>query len=957
MSVEHRQIIKKIIEEETRNAFTLMEMQEDLDKFSKLTEIEKIQEIEKISDILERISCATCPDIIEEEIKLLTEAICGGFCIAAVVTLAWAVADVAMMAEPVAYADGTDGPRAQCANGENQPYCSGGEFDKSAWVRWKAEEEKKAARQRYLAKQNAADDEMAKVVENSLIPIIRGNQWLAKNKLGLPVPNNEDGYSFYKSLGWINDSDIKNLSLLPEKYKVTASVPKAPKAPKAPTPKSKPKKPTQPQKLSSEPEDAPNASYASNELPSSWNSLMSLEEEQGFGGTSYDKRVIEAAREVYSRLYIEKKINTKMTKMWNTIKNNPAAPDAKEFAVRRQYAKLAKTGLKKLKEELPGKESEIDSHFEKAKKEAIAAARSGKKVKVNPALLNAAAKGDFSKFKELFKSKKIVPKQVKKASKKIINFVKKTGGEIGDVSKKAYKGLKKNQRRERNKKFLNRKAKRQKRLLRMIDVPLEEIQKALGIEDDGKYGSETFRAIVKFQKDNKLARDGLVGPKTWEKIKMKKNISEINKNLLNKILEEEIFSKNSKNKLLEAYNAAKAGKQARLLQKLSKSGDKIDVKTIQQSLMRISDKYTKILKGRDGKLTPDDGDYGRATHDAIVQFQKDSGYDGKTKGTLWDGLVGPFTFAKLREKDPALGDATADKGMNVTGTDAQRAKLDKLAKAGRYTKRAAAKAAAEDGVLTKTAAGAASTAMEKVKQLFKKANVPMPKAKYDPVKGESFFSVAAFKKALPKEYHTQLDKFVDMQGKSRDIEQQQLNLRLEKFREMIKSSVPENQRNNWRYKTTVTFARTFVQNTFPLQNVLKKALNWIKTGNDIYYNVFYRYRAPDEEKAKIFNPLGVANKLEKEMTGLGSGNAPKILDRLLAIPDEKNGPEKCFFVFRKFGNDRQNQNIYQWFSEESSIDEDKVKEFRKKVRQGAGILKNALDLSGGKDSNSTAGVS
>ena len=93
------------------------------------------------------------------------------------------------------------------------------------------------------------------------------------------------------------------------------------------------------------------------------------------------------------------------------------------------------------------------------------------------------------------------------------------------------------------------------------------------------------------------------------------------------------------------------------------------------------------------------------------------------------------------------------------------------------------------------------------------------------------------------------------------------------------------------------------------------------------------------------------------MTGLGSGNAPKILDKLLAIPDEKNGPEKCFFVFRKFGNDRQNQNIYQWFSEESSIDEDKVKEFRKKVQQGAKILMNQQDKMAVKDGDSAAGVS
>jgi len=35
---------------------------------------------------------------------------------------------------------------------------------------------------------------------------------------------------------------------------------------------------------------------------------------------------------------------------------------------------------------------------------------------------------------------------------------------------------------------------------------------------DGDFGTETYDAVIKFQKDNRLEVDGIVGPKTWEKI-------------------------------------------------------------------------------------------------------------------------------------------------------------------------------------------------------------------------------------------------------------------------------------------------------------------------------------------------------------------------------------------------------------------------------------------------------
>lgn len=57
-----------------------------------------------------------------------------------------------------------------------------------------------------------------------------------------------------------------------------------------------------------------------------------------------------------------------------------------------------------------------------------------------------------------------------------------------------------------------------KRLIQRYKNLTKIVQKAVGVEVDGKFGKDTKNAVISYQKNKKLTADGCVGLETWKKI-------------------------------------------------------------------------------------------------------------------------------------------------------------------------------------------------------------------------------------------------------------------------------------------------------------------------------------------------------------------------------------------------------------------------------------------------------
>ena len=115
---------------------------------------------------------------------------------------------------------------------------------------------------------------------------------------------------------------------------------------------------------------------------------------------------------------------------------------------------------------------------------------------------------------------------------------------------------------------------------------VKELQEYLNINSDGIFGRGTENAVKKFQHENELVVDGIVGPVTWDRIK------------------------NSIDKTINP-----------IFLRLGSTGE--EVEKLQKSLKLVSD-----------------GIFGRGTENVVKEFQSKS-------GLVSDGIVGPVTWGRL----------------------------------------------------------------------------------------------------------------------------------------------------------------------------------------------------------------------------------------------------------------------------------------------------------------------
>lgn len=124
---------------------------------------------------------------------------------------------------------------------------------------------------------------------------------------------------------------------------------------------------------------------------------------------------------------------------------------------------------------------------------------------------------------------------------------------------------------------------------------------------DGFFGEQTLSAVKKFQQDNKLAIDGIVGPNTWKTL----------------------FNSNEKQSDVKGISTTVVPELKRNL-KLSEpliSGE--DVKALQKRLGKLGYEIGVV-----------DGIFGKMTQNAVKKFQQD-------KKLTVDGIVGPSTWKAL----------------------------------------------------------------------------------------------------------------------------------------------------------------------------------------------------------------------------------------------------------------------------------------------------------------------
>ncbi|MGL5649191.1 MAG: peptidoglycan-binding protein [Clostridium sp.] len=145
---------------------------------------------------------------------------------------------------------------------------------------------------------------------------------------------------------------------------------------------------------------------------------------------------------------------------------------------------------------------------------------------------------------------------------------------------------------------------------------------------DGIFGTGTENAVLKFQNEKGIGKDGIVGGKTWAKLLNVESGSETESENWITSLQKELNKSYGANLSVDGIGGPKTLKACPILKKGNKGGI---VKILQKRLIQIG-----FPCGSYGA----DGNFGGSTKSAVANYQK-------SKKISADGIVGNNTWSKL----------------------------------------------------------------------------------------------------------------------------------------------------------------------------------------------------------------------------------------------------------------------------------------------------------------------
>ncbi len=215
-------------------------------------------------------------------------------------------------------------------------------------------------------------------------------------------------------------------------------------------------------------------------------------------------------------------------------------------------------------------------------------------------------------------------------------------------------------------------------------IAIKEMQKSLNdwgytdafgrkLSEDGDFGINTFNSVIKFQQENGLVPDGIVGDKTWKAMsdRKKKEEGENYNNFQDTVEEEPALQNDAEfsdnvdsplkhgafatiDKAIETSPVRTGGnkltetdftKDEEDFESLKEKGSELSVHTGSPETIKVLQKELNSMGYTDalGRPLSEDGDFGINTFNSVIKFQQEN-------GLAPDGIVGDKTWKAISDK-------------------------------------------------------------------------------------------------------------------------------------------------------------------------------------------------------------------------------------------------------------------------------------------------------------------